>query len=284
MTMGIEKCDPNDLFLLDSSYPARIALRKDLTIRYPNTLGASLQSTGAVKELYTFIFHHMSSRFPELFAINPTDSIFNNYVSGETYPLHPPGNSLVALKAIASTVEEDVLVLMQNPGEDVYRLQAFAGCFPNGFAWSEKMGMALSEIHGPVPLFKEKLEFSVDRFFGKLEMGRWVKRFNWTVAIHDQLCSLVANHIYQGVEFPEKLESVKLDGCYLRVERQVLLRLPVSKAIVFFIKTYMTPLNVVKAEGQGEALATAIEGMPDKLAIYKGRNIWGEAVVSALRS
>ncbi|KAF3928829.1 hypothetical protein AA313_de0206903 [Arthrobotrys entomopaga] len=283
MTMGLEKCDPNDLFLLDSSYLARIALRKDLVVRYPDTLGASLLATEAIKELYKFIFHHLSSRFPELFIINAIELTFNNNVSGDTHPLQPE-NPLAALKAMASTVEEDVLVLMKNPEEEVYRLRAFAGCFPNGFAWSQKMGMAMSEIHDPVPLFKEKLGFSVNRFFGKLEVGRWVKRFNWTVSIHDQLCSLTANHIYQGEEFPEKLESVNLDECYLRVERQVLLRLPLSRAIVFFVKTYMTPLSVVKTEGQGEALAAAIEGMPETLAIYKGRNIWGDAVVSGLRS
>ncbi|KAK6334217.1 hypothetical protein TWF696_002718 [Orbilia brochopaga] len=285
MTMGLEKCTPNDLFLLDSSYPHRIALRRNLVAQDPNTtIGASPQAGNAVKELYNHILcRHLPVRFPDLFAIDTTTSTFTNRVSSDVHPLAPPESAVAALAIIATTVEDDILILQQDPAEDVYRLTAFIACFPNGFDSSEKMGMTLREIHKPVPLFREKLAPSMDRYFGKLEVGRWVKRLNWTVSTHEKLSLPIGNHIYAGEPVPQELEWVDLNKTYLRVERQVLLRLPESKAMAFFVKTYMTPLAQIKAEGQGDALATAIEGMPEKLAFYKRRVVWGRAVIDALR-
>jgi hypothetical protein len=46
----------------------------------------------------------------------------------------------------------------------------------------------------------------------------------------------------------------------------------------------MTPLRQVKAEGDGKALADAIESMPEKLGVYKSRTVWGSKIVPWLRS
>ncbi|KAK6334586.1 hypothetical protein TWF718_010043 [Orbilia javanica] len=286
MTMGLEKCAPNDLFLIDSSYPSRIALRKQIVNEFPQmTLGASPECGGAINELYSYVLsQHLPMRFPRLFTISTADRQFRNHVSGDSNPMIAPESSIEALKVLATTVEEDILILQKVDGKETYSLQGYVACFPNGFDSSKKMGMELREIHEPVPMFQEKLATSMDRFFGKLEIGRWVRRFNWTISTHEKLFLPTGNHHYEGEEVPDKLESVDLEKTYLRVERQVLLRLPVSRAIVFFVKTYMTPLARVKEEGQGEALATAIDGLPEKLGVYKKRIVWGEAVKEALRA
>lgn len=41
--------------------------------------------------------------------------------------------------------------------------------------------MRLADIHTPVPGYADKLERSMDRFFAKVEVGRFVKRVNWSV-------------------------------------------------------------------------------------------------------
>ncbi|TGJ68645.1 hypothetical protein EYR41_004740 [Orbilia oligospora] len=286
MTMGLEKCAPNDLFLIDSSYPSRIALRKQIVNAFPHTsLGASERCGPAIKELYSYILsQHLPSRFPGLFTTSTFNGEFKNHVSGDSYALLPPQNLIETLKILATTVEEDILILQKESGKETYSLQGFIACFPNGFDSSKKMGMELREIHAPVPMFKEKLANSMDRFFGRLEVGRWVRRLNWTISTHEKLFLPTGNHHYEGEELPEELESVDLEKTYLRVERQVLLRLPVSRDIVFFVRTYMTPLARIKAEGQGEALATAIDGFPERLGVYKRRIVWGKAVQEALRA
>ncbi|MCJ1361132.1 hypothetical protein MMC16_000229, partial [Acarospora aff. strigata] len=74
---------------------------------------------------------------------------------------------------------------------------------------------------------------------------------------------------------------------HLRCERQVLHRLPHSRAILFSFKTYLTPLTTLKAEGLGAQLADAIEGLKGgsvpKMWVYKRGVVWGEEVGRWLR-
>ena len=75
---------------------------------------------------------------------------------------------------------------------------------------------------------------------------------------------------------------------HLRTELQHIYRLPKSGAVVFSYKTLLYPLSEIKAEGGGEALATAIEGLGKGncpgMGRYKGVGRWGESVVSYLRN
>lgn len=75
---------------------------------------------------------------------------------------------------------------------------------------------------------------------------------------------------------------------HLRSERQVVHRLPKSGAIVFSFKTYLYPIKDIKAEGAGEELATAIDGLKlgtvPQFHWYKKAPVWGEAVKEYLRS
>lgn len=64
-------------------------------------------------------------------------------------------------------------------------------------------------------------------------------------------------------------------------------RLPQSQAILFSYKTYVYPLSKIKEEGNGEALAKAIEGLrsgnaPD-MWHYKGAGVWVAQVMEYLR-
>ena len=58
-----------------------------------------------------------------------------------------------------------------------HRAVAFVCCHPAGFDPSSKLGKRLAEIHGPVPAY-EKIGASMERYFGRLEVGRGVKRVN----------------------------------------------------------------------------------------------------------
>lgn len=73
------------------------------------------------------------------------------------------------------------------------------------------------------------------------------------------------------------------DQCFLRVEHQTLIRLPSSNAIVFCVRSYMTPLKDIRNEGDGPRLADAIESMPEKLGLYKMRPFWGGEILPWLR-
>lgn len=74
----------------------------------------------------------------------------------------------------------------------------------------------------------------------------------------------------------------------MRCERQVLHRLPETKALVFSVKTYLYGLREIKEEGNGERLVEAIEGLKKgstpEMFFYKRGVVWGEGVKAYLRS
>jgi hypothetical protein len=75
-------------------------------------------------------------------------------------------------------IDDDLLFLMPSDDGDSVTLRGFVTCCPNGFNTAEKLNLKLRDIHTPVPHYKEKLEKSMDRFFDKIKVGKFVKRAN----------------------------------------------------------------------------------------------------------
>jgi hypothetical protein len=148
--------------------------------------------------------------------------------------------------------------------------------------------MKLREIHAPVPGYKEKLERSMDRYFANLPAGKIVKRANWAITTHPDLFAPSGNHLYAGEEVTDSDLEVDIGNTYLRSERQMLWRLPETRAIVFSFKTYLYTLQEIIEEGLGEELAQAIDGLKEgsvpQMHFYKRGVVWGEAVKAFLRS
>ena len=99
------------------------------------------------------------------------------------------------------------------------------------------------------------------------------------------LFRLDGNNFYpeQGHTLPADQQEIVLPQCYLRSERQSLKCLPKSRAIVFCVRSYMTPLQEIVREGNGVELAEAIKSMPEKLGDYKKRPFWDKEVYAYLR-
>lgn len=96
-------------------------------------------------------------------------------MTGQTFPTAVPEDAAAALRTLAETVEEDMFLLVGEP--EGHRAVAFQCCFPSGFDPSSKVGKLLKEIHSPVPSY-DKIGPSMERFFGKIEVGKNVKRTN----------------------------------------------------------------------------------------------------------
>jgi hypothetical protein len=99
------------------------------------------------------------------------------------------------------------------------------------------------------------------------------------------LFRLDGNNFYpeKGHIIPDEPEDVDIATSYMRVEHQTLTRLPKTQAIIFCVRTYLTPLQDIRDEGNGPELADAIDSMPEKLGDYKMRPFWGKKVCAWLR-
>lgn len=110
-----------------------------------------------------------------MFRIGPDGTVFENTVTGRTFPIQPPEDADAALRTLGETVEEDLFLLQETPSGHL--CVAFMCCFPSGFDPSEKFGNLLKDIHAPVPSYS-KIGASMERFFSKLQVGKSVKRLN----------------------------------------------------------------------------------------------------------
>jgi hypothetical protein len=201
---AIENLDPSELIQMDKTYHDRISKRKAMLNQHHDVVVAVNQPPlkdprirAAVSELYTFIMGtYLPTRYPTMFQLDSdskNETTFENLVTGARWPTnlteHMP--TIRALEIIAQTVDEEFLILLPDtsgPGESSpYVLQAYATCFPSGFNTREKLGLRLADIHGPVPGYAEKIERSMDKFFSKIEVGRFVKRVNWGVTTETDL-------------------------------------------------------------------------------------------------
>ena len=198
---AIENLDPSDLIPMDKTYKDRLAMRKDLLAQQHDIVVAvheppipDTRIRGAISELYTFILKtYLPTRYPTMFKLHhnfaiPEAETIENLVTGDRWPtiLSNETPTLRALEILAQTVDEEFLILLPDlsapEDQPKYMLQAYATCFPSGFNTREKLGLRLADIHGPVPGYAEKIERSMDRFFARVEVGRFVRRVNWSVA------------------------------------------------------------------------------------------------------
>ncbi|KAE8373372.1 hypothetical protein BDV26DRAFT_69155 [Aspergillus bertholletiae] len=292
LTMSIQEGTVSELIEIDKNYLDRIKLRRRIIAEHPEAvLAAERCVKPAVDEFYIWLVGtYLPTRYPRMFQLRrpagEKPESLHNLATDETFPLFPEEDPLNTLRVMGGLIEDDLLFLIPSDDGDGFTLRGFVTCFPNGFNTSKKMGLKLRDIHKPVPQYKEKLEKSMDRFFQKLAVGRFIKRANWTITTTDQLLTASGNHLYEGEEIPQ--EEVNIDTARLRVERQFLHRLPQSHAILFSFKTLLYTLPEIKEEGLGEVLSEAIDGLKQGNApgfhFYKRAAVWGESAKSYLRS
>jgi hypothetical protein len=317
----------SELLQMDETYLSRIQLRRQIMKSHAEaTLACNLVAEPATFELYEWLVGtYLPRRFPTCFElVNPRtvsgDGEFEkqhqqrqeqskpthllNKTTFEHIPLQTT-SPLTALRALGSHIDTDFLVLLskqtegneENKPQLAYHLEAFTTTFPSGFSTLSKLSLPLSAIHTPVPQYGRKIGKSMDRFFARLETGKLVCRANWTITTTPDLFVESGTHFHgfdamspadQEACIAEQRRDLDVGEMRLRCERQTLMRLPSSGALVFAFKTYLSSLQEVKEEGNGEALAEATEGFKKgsvpEMDTYKRAVVWGDLVREFLRA
>ena len=84
---------------------------------------------------------------------------------------------------------------------------------------------------------------------------------------------------------PDRPEWPAPGDLFVRVERETLRRFPSTRALLFTIRTFVSPLPAVAAdEAARRRLAVMIESMPDPVRSYKDLTSVGDEIVNFLRS
>lgn len=166
------------------------------------------------------------------------------------------------LAATRRLVADDLCLLV--PGEDGWRLVAGCVCFPSYWRPVDRIGAPLERVHSPVPGYPGSFAGRVDGFLGRLRPGQGVWRRNWLV--HD----VPDLHLPEWVPDVDRPTPVP-EGRWLRSERQTLVRLPSTDAVVFTIRTQQVPMVVMQQRPDvARGLAGAIRGWSGEQMAYKG--------------
>lgn len=111
----------------------------------------------------------LCARYPQYFSLchsHGEGHVFRNgLLKNETVikSMHP-------LHVLLENIPEDFAVMLRNPDDGFYYLRAGVLCSSLGWNVSTKIGMQLRKIHEPIPDYKEKMEFSMDRLVCCLQM------------------------------------------------------------------------------------------------------------------
>ncbi|KAE8136769.1 hypothetical protein BDV38DRAFT_283707 [Aspergillus pseudotamarii] len=286
VTMGIQKQTRSNWIRIDSGYLKRLEERRGLVESKPElTIGTGKIVDPAIEELYEEIMiKYLPQRFPTMFKIR--GNLVDNLATGSSYPFTTAGLTPAdMLRYLSANVEEDFYFMCPDP-DGQFRLRGYIACFPGGFLSPARVGESVREIHQPVPGYDKKLGASVDRYFSRMEPGQFIGRMNWSLQVDGaDLFRTDGNNFYPETDqlVTDEKYNPPLTECYLRVEHQTLTALPKSRAIIFTVRSYMTRLDEVRAKGEGNALADAIESMPQGLGEYKMRQYWGGKVLPWLR-
>ncbi len=169
------------------------------------------------------------------------------------------------LEAAALLVQEDLCLLARDASG--WRLVSGVVCFPSMWRVSDKLGLHVAAIHGPVPAYRDELAGRVDRFLDRLRPERPVWRRNWLVHDSPELHLLAPSPSAIPPSVPRDL--------WLRSERQTLRRLPETDAILFTIRTQQVPLAAVAVRADIAAgLARAVRSWSEELVAYRSAERW----------
>jgi hypothetical protein len=240
-----------------------MALRRDLLAEQQGEVLAALpEAEEACAELLEVLAELLPRRFPDWFRLEA--GRLHNRLTGEDWL--PGASGLAALEIAGRLVQEDLCILQLRDG--VPHLTAGVLCFPSGWRLVEKLGLPLGEVHGPVPIYPERLARPVDRLIATLKSGRMVERVNWSV-LDSAVLYRPGGH-FRRRRNPDVTVENAGETLHLRVERQTLRPLARTGAVVFGIRTYVYPLARIASDPAIAArLASAVRGLPDALKAYK---------------
>jgi dimethylamine monooxygenase subunit A len=236
----------------------------------------------AFEALY-YLADFLPRRYPSMFS--RTQEGIENLVTGDKWDLrreskvwelwHP-------LQIMGLLTTEDWFIMQTDEDGETTRLTAGAPCFPAGWKIRERIGLSLWQIHAnKVPFYEQKLSKAMDRFFLKIPVDKPIMRFNYAIDLSGELFHI---HSHHNLTMETLERPLTVDQLHLRVERQFLQRLPKTKAIVFSIRTYVTPIvEVTTDQDVARALRTSVRSYSPEVAKYKNKHIWNDVLEAHLQ-
>jgi dimethylamine monooxygenase subunit A len=233
-SIGLAPVDIGAWIEPDGRRDAELALRAEIFARDGRDAFDALPGSEAAQaEVAERLSEHLRHNFPDL-------------------PLTQTRPGEAPLLAISRNVQEDLLVLTREPTG--WTLVAGSLCFPSTWRLREKIGRPMDLIHAAVPGFPGRFSELVGRIFDNLQPDALVERHN--LSIYDD-GELRHDGVRKGVvKFPA--DAAVADLAHVRVERQTLLRLPKTGAVLFTVRVRALKVAELQQDVRGGELIGAV--------------------------
>lgn len=260
---------------IDEHYVSEMRDRELVLAADPGRCQALPHMMTAQWDMLELLMTSMARDYPEHFSltqdgdrwhwINRPLGIDQTFTFGDhkTLPYEP-------MEYIGRQCQGDFSIQDQRDGQ----LWMDAGIITTQADWSLDfdIGMNFFEWHGPVPLAHQAGVFDrALKFLLNLQVGRPVRRLNWTMTINPRLDTSPENYHKWGIDRTTVTPENVGDKVHLRVELQGLWRLPRSNAILFSIRCYLIKMKeLVTVPKWGRRLPRVLATLPPEIADYKG--------------
>ena len=221
--LGISPLDPSEWLMVDEAYAGQVAEKQRvLAAHRSDVLMQEPVADEAADELLSEVTGHLL-RDHKGFELD-----------GQMMTC-PDGRQVDCsgspLEVLGGLVQEDLCILQKPEGQDEHIFTAGLLAFPASWRLKDKFMQPLTLIHVPVGEYDDVMAKRVQRLFDGIQVGRPLWRFN---ALWYQ-----APDLHQPRAMDERRPHVGPNGPYMRSERQTLLRLPLTGAVVFGIHTFV---------------------------------------------
>ena len=216
---GIQPLAPEKWLIADEAYAGQMAVRaRLLSDRRQEVLQLDASAMAAAQELLQLVLDTVDPGARES-AVRP---------DGVTVPVDRED----PLGTLGRIAQQDFCILQKPDGANEHVLTGAVLCFPASWMLAEKFMQPLTGIHVPVDSYDAGIAARVQRLFDGVQAGRPLWRFNalWyrDPALFQPRSRFAPRDRQHGNE-----------AAYLRSERQVILRLPQTRAVVFAIHTFV---------------------------------------------
>lgn len=290
--MGLQPLMLKDWIEIDRDFATQLRYKKWLLAhRYEDVFAALDKTQVAQQECLNLLIAHLLQHFPDVYqtgdckrsssevggeAIVPNTLI--NLATGESWRCSDC--AIAPLDLAARLVQEDLCLML--PAKTGYQLAAASVCFPLRWKLREKLSQPISQIHQQVPGYSARLARPVDHVFDHLRGDYPGVRFNWSIVDSPELHLTEEKY---ATDFNSKITAQNVpEKLWLRVERQTLRRLPVSRGILFTIRTYHPIAQVIEKHEVAAQLANAIQALSPNMQKYKNLLPFRQALLAYLHN
>lgn len=159
---------------------------------------------------------------------------------------------------------EPDFVWMHPDSNGVQRLVGGVVCFPSVWAVTDKLGREMDFVHEPVPELNDSLGRQIGTFLKNMQPNVAWRRENWSLS-HEQWLNQHTSRTRRRLH-----AAVAAEDVWLRIEHQLLLKLPQSGSVLFGIRLEVVPLTDVLADAHASTrFARQLETMSDAATAYK---------------